>query len=162
MITTWCLDVHQRGRQNGRLVVLGSGGPETAEIAHETLIREWGRLSAWVEEDTVFQQWLAVMEERARDKDLLSATRVAEAQRWLGERRNDIPQGVADFTEHSSTVILKQQQTQEMLTARDSTAGERADLHEAVGSGLVIRRRQLRTTPPGRLRASGAWYGPVC
>jgi len=107
-----------------RLVVLGSGGPETAEIAHVALIREWGRLAAWVEEDAVFQQWLAVMEERARDKDLLSATRVAEAQRWLGERRNDIPQDVADFIEHSSAVILEQQQTQEMLSQSQELTDE--------------------------------------
>lgn len=99
-----------------RLVILGADGPETAEIAHEALIREWSRLSTWVEEDADFQQWLTVMEERARDGDLLSATRVAEAQRWLGERRSDIPQEVADLIELSSAVILEQQKTQQLLS----------------------------------------------
>jgi signal transduction histidine kinase len=99
-----------------RMVILGTDGPETAEIAHEALIREWGRLSAWVEEDADFQQWLTVMEERARDGDLLSATRVAEAQRWLGERGPDIPHSVAELIERSTAVVLEQQKTQQLLT----------------------------------------------
>ncbi|MEV7993256.1 response regulator [Streptomyces sp. NPDC086077] len=100
-----------------RIVVLGTAGPDTAEIAHEALIREWDRLSGWVQEDAAFQQWLSVMEERAREGDLLSATRVAEAQRWLGERKSDIPPDVAAFIEHSSEVLLRQQQqTRQLLT----------------------------------------------
>ncbi|WP_405759125.1 ATP-binding protein [Streptomyces sp. NBC_00073] len=99
-----------------RLVVIGPGGPATAEIAHEALIREWRRLATWVDEDADFQQWLAVLEERASEGDLLSATRVAEAQRWLGERRPDIPQAVVNLIEHSSSVILEQQKTRRLLS----------------------------------------------
>jgi signal transduction histidine kinase/ActR/RegA family two-component response regulator len=107
-----------------RLVILGPDGPETAEIAHEALIREWDRLSVWVEEDADFQQWLTVMEERARDEDLLSATRVAEAQRWLGERRPDIPQKVANLIQLSSAAILEQQQTQQLLSQSQEIAAQ--------------------------------------
>lgn len=99
-----------------RLVVIGPGGPDTAEIAHEALIREWRRLATWVDEDADFQQWLAVLEERASEGDLLSVTRVAEAQRWLGERRPDIPQAVVNLIEHSSSVILEQQKTRRLLS----------------------------------------------
>ncbi|GHA87750.1 hypothetical protein GCM10010305_34230 [Streptomyces termitum] len=99
-----------------RLVVIGPGGADTAEIAHEALIREWKRLAGWVDEDADFQQWLAVVEERASEADLLSATRVAEAQRWLGERHADIPEAVRRLIEHSSSEILQQQRTQEMLS----------------------------------------------
>ncbi|GLX50747.1 hypothetical protein Shyhy01_36970 [Streptomyces hygroscopicus subsp. hygroscopicus] len=99
-----------------RLVVIGPGGADTAEIAHEALIREWKRLAGWVDEDADFQQWLAVMEERASEKDLLSAPRVAEAQRWLGERHTDIPEAVRRLIEHSSSEILEQRRTQEMLS----------------------------------------------
>nr|WP_009998593.1 ATP-binding protein [Streptomyces clavuligerus] len=106
-----------------RLVILGPDGPGTAEIAHEALIREWDRLSTWVEEDADFQQWLTVMEERARDEDLLSATRVAEAQRWLGERRPDIPEEVAKLVQLSSAAILEQQHTQQLLSqSQEATA----------------------------------------
>ncbi|ATL25159.1 Two-component hybrid sensor and regulator [Streptomyces formicae] len=101
-----------------RLVILGPEGPDTAEIAHEALIREWGRLATWVEADADFQQWLTLMEERAqgKEKDLLSATRVAEAQHWLAERRTDVPSEVADLIEHSSAEVVKQQQTQQQLS----------------------------------------------
>ncbi|NEA58340.1 AAA family ATPase [Streptomyces sp. SID13666] len=99
-----------------RLVVIGPGGPDTAEIAHEALIREWRRLADWVDEDADFQQWLAVVEERATEGDLLSATRVAEAQRWMGERRTDIPQNVTGLIENSISVISEQQQTRRLLT----------------------------------------------
>ncbi|MGW2416232.1 nSTAND1 domain-containing NTPase [Streptomyces tubercidicus] len=57
-----------------RLVVLGSHGPGTAEIAHEALIREWRRLTNWVDADADFQRWLTMMEERATEGDLLSAS----------------------------------------------------------------------------------------
>lgn len=123
-----------------RLVILGPDGPETAEIAHEALIREWDRLSTWVEEDADFQQWLTVMEERARDEDLLSATRVAEAQRWLGERRPDIPEKVANLIQLSSAVILEQQQTQQLLSQSQEMAAQLRNQTEV----LAERQRALQ------------------
>ncbi len=105
-----------------RLVTLGSNGPDTAEIAHEALIREWDRLAAWVDEDAEFQQWLAVMEERASDGDLLSATRVAEAQGWLEERSADIPQQVASLIENSRSAVLEQQRTKLLLSESQELA----------------------------------------
>ncbi|WP_405657015.1 ATP-binding protein [Streptomyces sp. RK9] len=100
-----------------RLVVLGTGGPDTAEIAHEALIREWARLATWVEEDADFQQWLAVVEERAMEADLLSAARLSEADRWLGERAADIPEAVVGLIERSREEITAQQRTEQMLSA---------------------------------------------
>ncbi|MFJ6938800.1 ATP-binding protein [Streptomyces sp. NPDC101132] len=105
-----------------RLVVLGTTGPDTAEIAHEALIREWGRLAEWVDEDADFQQWLTVMEERAAEGDMLSATRVQEAMRWLGERGPDVPAAVAEFVDRSATAILMQQRTEVELTKSQEMA----------------------------------------
>ncbi|WP_324788489.1 ATP-binding protein [Streptomyces sp. H51] len=122
-----------------RLVILGSDGPETAEIAHEALIREWRRLSTWVEEDADFQQWLTMMEERARDGDLLSATRLSEAQQWLSERRSDIPHEVADLIELSSVVILEQQKTQQLL----SESQELTEQLRERSAELEVRQRYL-------------------
>ncbi|WP_332108907.1 response regulator [Streptomyces gossypiisoli] len=137
-----------------RIVVLGSAGPDTAEIAHEALIREWDRLSGWVQEDAAFQQWLSVMEDRAREGDLLSATRVAEAQRWLGERKNDIPPDVAAFIEHSSEVLLQQQQQTiqlitrsqeltEQLALRSGELEERARLLAQQGRDLEVKNAEI-------------------
>lgn len=123
-----------------RLVILGSDGPQTAEIAHEAIIREWSRLAAWVEEDADFQQWLAVMEERARDGDLLSDTRVAEAQRWLGERGPDIPHEVADLIELSNTVILEQQKTRHLLSQTQEVTEQLLER----SAELEVRQRHLQ------------------
>ncbi len=99
-----------------RLVVLGTTGPGTAEIAHEALIREWIRLADWVDADADFQQWLAVMEERAADGDLLSATRVSEAEHWLRERSTDVPSVVSEFVERSTAAVLAQRHNEVLLT----------------------------------------------
>ena len=72
-----------------RLLIVGRDegkAEETAEIAHEALIREWPTFASWVNDDADFQHWLASVEERAADGELLPDTRLAEADRWLAER----------------------------------------------------------------------------
>ena len=57
-----------------RLLIVGRDegkGEETAEIAHEALIREWPTFASWVNDDADFQHWLASAEERAADGELL-------------------------------------------------------------------------------------------
>ena len=127
-----------------RLVVLGPEGPRTAEIAHEALIREWRRLSIWVREDAEFQKWLTLMEERAlsKEKDLLSAARVAEAQHWLAQRRSDIPVEVADLIEHSSAEISKQHEVQELLQETQELAEKLQDR----SAELEDRQKALQTS----------------
>ena len=76
---------------------------ETAEVAHEALIREWPTLASWVNDDADFQHWRSALEERASDGEVLSDARIAEADRWLAERPNDIPPEVADLVERSKS-----------------------------------------------------------
>ncbi|MEV7413979.1 ATP-binding protein [Streptomyces sp. NPDC089919] len=114
----------QLAEPDRRLAVLGSTGPDTAEIAHEALIREWRRLAEWVDEDAEFQQWLAVVEERAADGDLLSATRVQEAGRWLGERSADVPELMKEFVDRSAAAIVMQQRTEVELTKYQEVAAQ--------------------------------------
>ena len=54
-----------------RLVVTGSGPEDEprAEIAHEALISEWGRLKSWVEEDRAFRLWQEGLRSRLADWD---------------------------------------------------------------------------------------------
>ena len=99
-----------------RLVVLGPDGPGTVEIAHEALIREWSRLATWVDEDAEFQRWLATMEERAAERDLLSDVRIGEAHRWLAERGADIPDEVANLITQSESAA--QRRVAELREAR--------------------------------------------
>ncbi|MBT2543731.1 AAA family ATPase [Streptomyces sp. ISL-44] len=129
-----------------RLVVLGTTGPGTAEIAHEALIREWIRLADWVDADADFQQWLAVMEERAADGDLLSATRVSEAEHWLSERSTDVPTVVSEFIERSTAAVLVQRHNEVMLTKSQELTEqwrERSTMLENRQGALQAANRQL-------------------
>jgi WD40 repeat protein len=93
-----------------RLVVAGHDSvddEDNAQIAHEALIREWPRLAAWVDDDAEFQHWLNALEERAADGDLLPDTRLAEADRWLAERAEDIPDEVQRLVEASKSEWLR-------------------------------------------------------
>ncbi|MFV2176182.1 ATP-binding protein, partial [Actinomadura sp. LOL_011] len=99
-----------------RLIVIGPEGPETAEIAHEAIIREWDRLAGWVDEDAEFQRWLTVVEDRAAENEPLTEARLAEAGRWLSERGADIPGEVAQHIAYSRAVIESRERTEQLLT----------------------------------------------
>jgi hypothetical protein len=80
---------------DARLLVTGQ---ETAELIHDALMREWGQLRGWLQEDRPFLAWRQTLEERIRewedrgkDKDLLlRGAALAEAQEWLALRTVDI------------------------------------------------------------------------
>ena len=86
-----------------------SGGPPgepVAELIHEALIRDWGALRKWVDQDSRFQEWLERTRERqarwatANDPgDLLGGTALAEALEKSEERR--LPTDIAAFLEAS-------------------------------------------------------------
>jgi WD40 repeat protein len=85
-----------------RLVVTGSGPDDEphAEIAHEALIGEWGRLRTWVEEDRAFRLWqeglrsrLVDWEAHARDPGyLLTGPSLTEAE----VRLSSVPEGLSE------------------------------------------------------------------
>ncbi|MDX3671953.1 nSTAND1 domain-containing NTPase [Streptomyces europaeiscabiei] len=69
-------------------------GEPVAELIHEALIRDWGALRAWVDQDHRFQEWLEHTRERqahwAAEKDpgdLLGGTALAEGLEWSRRRR---------------------------------------------------------------------------
>ncbi|MFF3334736.1 trypsin-like peptidase domain-containing protein [Streptomyces sp. NPDC002888] len=69
-------------------------GEPVAELIHEALIRDWGALRAWVDQDHRFQEWLDHTRERqahwatAKDAgDLLGGTSLAEGLEWSRRRR---------------------------------------------------------------------------
>jgi len=88
-----------------RLVVLDrdGGGTPTAELAHEALLDGWGRLAQLVEQEAEFVRWRTRLEQFGDGpQDLLPETWIAEAQRWLVERPDDIPVLVRDLVERSA------------------------------------------------------------
>ncbi|QHF98130.1 histidine kinase [Streptomyces sp. NHF165] len=98
-----------------RLVVLGTSGSDTAELAHEAMIRGWHRLTTWVNADADFQKWLTIAEERAAEGDLLSEQRVTEAKAWIQERSEDIPAAVQDLVRDSRKALELQEKTEQLL-----------------------------------------------
>lgn len=76
-----------------RLLVAGAGddGRPEAELAHESLAREWPPLLAWLQEEREFLAWRARLESSLRawesgHASLLAGTELAEAQRLAAER----------------------------------------------------------------------------
>ncbi|MGW2044344.1 nSTAND1 domain-containing NTPase [Streptomyces sp. NPDC001858] len=77
-------------------------GEPVAELIHEALIRDWGALREWVDQDHRFQEWLDHIHKRqahwAVDKDpgdLLGGTALAEGLEW--SRRRRLPDDIATF-----------------------------------------------------------------
>jgi WD40 repeat protein len=81
-------------------------GEPVAELIHEALIRDWGALREWVEQDHRFQEWLDRTRERqahwAHKKDpgdLLGGTALAEGLEWSSRRR--LPTEIGTYLEAS-------------------------------------------------------------
>ncbi|MER7848164.1 trypsin-like peptidase domain-containing protein [Kitasatospora sp. NPDC096077] len=71
----------------------GDGMP-TAELIHDTLVRDWDALRRWVEQDARFHDWLhrtrtqrTRWREHQNPQDLLTGTALAEGADWARRRR---------------------------------------------------------------------------
>ncbi|MFJ8694154.1 nSTAND1 domain-containing NTPase, partial [Streptomyces roseolilacinus] len=77
-------------------------GEPVAELIHDALVRDWGALREWINQDHRFQEWLnRIREQQARwaatadSGDLLGGTALAEGLEW--SRRRHLPIGIAAF-----------------------------------------------------------------
>jgi hypothetical protein len=89
-----------------RLLVTSSDeNTETLEVAHEALIRHWKRSQGWVNNARGFLIWRKRLEpfveawltEKRDPATLLRGGQLAEAQRWLTERRQDLDNSEREF-----------------------------------------------------------------
>ena len=135
---------------SGRLVVLSldSVGQVTAEIAHESLIRKWPRFAAWVDDDADFQHWLAMLEARAADGDLLPEARIAEADRWLADRGEEIPSGVRRLIEDSKSERLGRVTELEHARNRAETAALQAETRRSAATAVPIATQDVLEEAP--------------
>ena len=84
----------------GRLITIGDTEPVQVEVAHEALIRGWGRLRNWLDEDrealrTQHQVMDAANEwvSHARDNAFLySGSRLSQAEGWAKENPEELQQ----------------------------------------------------------------------
>ena len=95
-----------------RLVALeGAGGPVTAEVAHEQILRKWPTLEGWLTELRDFLTWKAELEAARAAYDettavekpgaLLSGRRLLVARNWLASHGEDLALEDRSFVEAS-------------------------------------------------------------
>jgi hypothetical protein len=111
-----------------RLLVTSSDqGIETVEVAHEALIRHWKRSQGWVNNARGFLTWRKRLEpfvdewlKLGRDRTvLLRGGLLAEAQRWLTERRQDLDDPEQEFIEAS----MREKKREDEAEARKKQVG---------------------------------------
>jgi len=102
-----------------RLLVTGrdeASGKETLEVAHEALIQHWQRLQTWLAADRDFRTWrhrfVASLEEweysQRKDKEtLLRGGPLADAERWKGERGQDLSANERTFIQASTDAVQR-------------------------------------------------------
>ena len=130
-------------------------GEETAEIAHEALIREWPTFASWVNDDADFQHWLTSAEERAAEGELLPDTRLAEADRWLAERAADVPREVKQLVKDSKSEWLRR--VTELENARNRAEARRL----AAAAELALASRETSLQIPIALAVESLMMAPV-
>jgi WD40 repeat protein len=123
-----------------RLVVTGrdSGtGEKTVEVVHEALIQRWGRLREWLLSDRIFRTWQERLRASRRGWEdskcdegaLLRGALLAEAERWLIERGEDLAQVDREYIERSI----------ELRTARQNRRNRRRrNIVVGLATGLVL------------------------
>jgi WD40 repeat protein len=159
-----------------RLITVESGGRAGAEelidVAHEALIRNWPRLSQWLDADQEFQLWnkrlqmsLEEWERSHRHPDcLLRGLPLEEARRWWEERPADWNPAERDFLEASDS-FDRLQRTEQEERARELQAEQRRRLAEERLRAAVQTRaaRRLRLFAAALVvltlvAAAAAWY----
>ncbi len=121
----WLLVQHLADR---RLVVTGldEAGSETVEVIHEALIGNWERLRGWVDADRSFRTWQERLRGRLRqwqssggdEGALLRGAPLAEAERWLAERKIDLSRPELAYVQTSLDLRKRRQVEQERVRRR--------------------------------------------
>jgi WD40 repeat protein len=110
-------------------------GP-TVEVAHEALIREWGRLRHWLDMDREFLMWqqrlrAGVHQWQASERDegaLLRGVPLAEAENWLNQRRADLNEAEREFIQ-TSLALRERRATEEEARLQRELEMEKRSAH---------------------------------
>lgn len=137
---------------NARLITIDQN---TAEVAHEALIREWPTLRRWLEEDRdglrlhrhlteAAQEW----EHHQRDPDgLYRGARLAQALEWSGACPADLNAQERAFLEASQALVEQEarereaQRQRELASAQKLTETETRRAEEQVHAARRLRQR---------------------
>jgi WD40 repeat protein len=119
-------------------------GAESVELVHEALIDGWSRLHEWVTKDAAFRAWqerlrasVQAWEKARRDPEaLLRGVQLAEADRWLQERRDDLGDDERKFI-----TLSKAFRGRSVRRLRAAVAALTVLLLVAAGLGIVVTRQ---------------------
>ncbi|WP_448267427.1 nSTAND1 domain-containing NTPase [Nostoc sp. DSM 114159] len=153
-----------------RLVVTNrneSTNEETVEVVHEALIRHWGRLRGWMQENRKFRIWqqgLMValqqwVDSNRDDGALLRSATLAVAENWLQQRRGEVSKAQRRFIE-KGVALRERERKQKQRLRRSIIAGLVCALLVISGFATVseIRRTDAEI---GRLSGSAEKYFEV-
>jgi WD40 repeat protein len=162
-VTRWKLALKLSDRDH-RLLTMGVDGgtnEPTVEIVHESLIRTWPRLTAWLDEDRGFRLWRQRLQaDVARWKKEgwepaheLQGQQLAEAERWLDTHRSMLAHPSPDqglVTIIQSAIERRQAQDQErdrlFAEAQKNAEDARRAAEEAVAERDRARTLQVEVT----------------
>jgi WD40 repeat protein len=105
----------------------GTASEETVEVSHEALIQNWDRLKAWINEDREFLLWrarlrglLAEWQHSHEDESiLLRGPLLAEAERWLQDRGDQLSSEERDYIGYGSLLREREQQAEQERRERE-------------------------------------------
>lgn len=139
---------------DARLIITGEN---SAEVAHEALIREWHTLRGWLEDNRdalrlhrrmteAAQEWLG----RNRDSGVLyRGARLAQAKEWAAGHPDDTNELESDFLEASLALEENEanereaQRQRELQAAQDLAEAERKRAQEQALAARQLRRRSF-------------------
>jgi hypothetical protein len=121
-----------------RLLVTATveGGETYAEVAHEAIFRRWEKLRDWIAAEREFLVWKSGLEnerrkweaapESAKSDALLMGLALAQAQSWVVNRPQDLPQSDLDFVGASLKREALERKQKEQLRRRVQWVGAAA------------------------------------
>ena len=106
---------------------------EIVEIVHEALIRNWERLSVWMEADRTFRSWqerlrTALRQWQSSGQDegaLLHGAPLAEAESWLEHRGTELSQAERDYIQAGLTLRDREQKERQAQQQRELAQAQR-------------------------------------
>ena len=133
----------------------------TVEVAHEALIREWGRLRGWLEEDREYLLWqqhlrAALRQWEASEQDegaLLRGVPLAEAENWFTQRWVDLSEAERSFIQAGLDLRKRKAAEREAQRQRELEAAKK--LAETEKARVTEQAQALQRLKRGALLLAG-------
>ncbi len=156
---------------DARLVVTGrtAEGQKTVEVVHEALIRGWGRLREWMNDERNFRAWQERLRAAMRQWDdserdegaLLRGVPLGEAEEWLVDKVRDISPAEKTYIEASVALREKHAAEREAQRRRELEQAKRLADEQRRRAEAEHQRAEEQARATKRMRALAAVLGVV-